>query len=242
MVERRNGSPTRGRSTLTTSAPRSPSTSPNCAPETRRVRSRIRTPSRGPRAAGAYCWRGRPLTASAATDSIEVIRRDSPSRGGSSPRVRRPARTAPDRCGRRDGAAVAAPRPPVSRARLEQQRETVGRNGYDSVGVADDEVPGSDDKTGATDGDVDLTGAFLARQDCACRVARPVVSTGKRGRHVGNRVIEEHARCGCGLPSCGAAHAVDIRITRDGKHATGHVVHLVIGQRRHHLGPAVGRG
>ena len=48
-------------------------------------------------------------------------------------------------------------------------------------------------------------------QNCACRVARPVVCTAQRGHRVASRIIEEHARCGCGLSSCGAAHAVDIR-------------------------------
>ena len=67
----------------------------------------------------------------------------------------------------------------------------------------------------------------------------PLVSVVSR---VGDRVIEEHARCSCGLPSCRAAHAVDIRSARDGKHATGHVVHLVIGQGHTHLGPAVDVG
>jgi len=42
------------------------------------------------------------------------------------------------------------------------------------------------------------------RQDCACRITRPVVSRGERGHGIGGRIVEEHAGRGCGLPGSGA--------------------------------------
>ena len=78
------------------------------------------------------------------------------------------------------------------------------------------------------------------RQDCACGVPGPVVCAGERGHRVGNRVIEEHAGCGRGLPSCRTAYAVDFRRSAEIEHAASHVVHRVIGQRHTHLSPGVG--
>jgi hypothetical protein len=48
------------------------------------------------------------------------------------------------------------------------------------------------------------------RQNRACRIPRPVVPS-ERGRGVCDRVVGEDASCGCGLPSSGAAHTIDLR-------------------------------
>src|SRR5262249_53336084 len=49
------------------------------------------------------------------------------------------------------------------------------------------------------------------RQDRAYDIPGPVVCTGEGGCGVGRRVVEEYARGGCGLPSSGTAHTIDIR-------------------------------
>src|SRR4029077_2689713 len=68
---------------------------------------------------------------------------------------------------------------------------------------------------------------------------RPVVCSGKDGLGVCRRVIGVYPGRGCGLSGSRAAYAIDQRSAGDGKHATAHVIPLVVSQCRRHLGPSV---
>ena len=79
------------------------------------------------------------------------------------------------------------------------------------------------------------------RQNRAGGITRPVVAA-KEGRGISDWIVGEHASCGCGRSGCRSADAIDQRSAGDGEHATSHVIHLIVGQCRCHLGPTVGRG
>src|SRR5439155_26167365 len=89
--------------------------------------------------------------------------------------------------------------------------------------------------------DVQLVGSYCktTRQDCACGIARPVVSSSETRYRIGNRIVEEHACRSSRLPSCGPAHAIDIWRPTDGEHAASHVVHLVVRIRGRFDSPCV---
>src|SRR5205814_834196 len=81
-----------------------------------------------------------------------------------------------------------------------------------------------------------------ARQNCARGIARPVVRSSKSRRRIGGRIVEEHASRGRRLGGCRAPYTIDEGRTRNGEHATSHVVHLIVWQCYRPLGPAVGTG
>src|SRR6267378_1334437 len=61
------------------------------------------------------------------------------------------------------------------------------------------------------------------RQNRAGGITRPVVAA-KEGRGISDRIVGEHASCGCGRSSCRSADAIDQRSAGDGEYATSHVI------------------